>query len=471
VQRRDFVKLLGSAPLMAQAAQPERPNIVYILADDMGWGDLGCYNRESAVPTPNADRFAGEGVRFTDMHSPSSVCTPTRYGILTGRYCWRSRLKSSVLNGYSPNLIEPGRMTVASMLKSKGYETAGFGKWHLGLGENEKTDYSQPLRPCPRDHGFDYYYGIPASLDMDPYLYFENDRAVEQPSGHTDGSATPRGVFWRAGGMAPGFRIEHVLPTLADKAVAFLRRKHTQPYFLYLALPAPHTPWLPLDKYRGKSKAGTYGDFVAMVDDTLGQVLKAVDRRNSLVIFTSDNGADWKPEDKARFAHRANANWRGEKADIWDAGHRIPFMARWPGKIPAGTVSNELGCLTDFLATAAGVVGADLPRNAAEDSYNLLLAMFGRKGAPIREAIVHHSNLGMFAIRQGNWKLELGLGSGGFTPPARIEPTPGGPSGQLYDLQTDPGEEVNLYQQRPEIVARLTALLERYQQQGYSRAI
>ena len=448
MQRRDFVKLLGAAPLVSQAAEPERPNIVYILADDLGWGHLGCYNRESAVPTPRADRFAGEGVRFTDMHSPSAVCTPTRYGILTGRYCWRSRLKSGVLDGYSPNLIEPGRMTVASMLKAKGYRTAGFGKWHLGLGENGKTDYSQPLRPGPRDHGFDSYFGIPASLDMDPYLYFEDDRAVEQPSGHTAGSSTPRGVFWRAGAMAPGFHIERVLPTVADKAVAFLRQKHTRPYFLYLALPAPHTPWLPLAKYKGKSRAGIYGDFVNMVDDTLGRVLGAMDRRNTLVIFTS--------------------NWRGETADIWDAGHRIPFLARWPGRIPAGTVSSELGCLTDFLATAAGIVGAELPRDAGEDSYDLLPAMLGHKGAPIREAIVHHSNLGMFAMRQGNWKLELGLGSGGFTPPARVEPTPGGPAGQLYDLESDPGEEVNLYQQRPEIVARLTALLDRHQSQGYS---
>jgi arylsulfatase A len=471
MQRRDFLKALGAAAVPGRGAIPERPNIVYILADDLGWGDLGCYNRESAVPTPQADRFANEGMRFTDMHSPSSVCTPTRYGILTGRYCWRSRLKSSVLNGYSPSLIEPGRLTVPAMLKAQGYATAGVGKWHLGLGDREKTDYAQPLRPGPLDHGFDYYYGIPASLDMDPYLYFENDRAVEQPTSHTNGSSTPRGVFWRAGGIAPSFHLEQVLPTLADKAIQYLRRKHSQPFFLYLALPAPHTPWLPLAKYRDRSKAGIYGDFVSMVDDTLGQVLKAVDRRNTLVIFASDNGADWKIEDKARFAHRANANWRGEKADIWDAGHRIPFIARWPGRIPAGAVSDELGCLTDFMATAAGLVGATLPRTAAEDSYNLLPALLGKKGPPIREAVVHHSNGGMFAIRQGSWKLECGLGSGGFTPPVHLDPTPGGPAGQLYDLEKDPAEEVNLYQQRPEVVARLTALLERYQSQGYSRPL
>ena len=471
MQRRDFLKVVGGAVVPARAAATERPNIVYILADDLGWGDLGCYNRESAVPTPQADRFASEGVRFTDMHSPSSVCTPTRYGILTGRYCWRSRLKSGVLNGYSPNLIESGRLTVPAMLKAQGYATAGIGKWHLGLGDREKTDYSQPLQPGPLDHGFDYYYGIPASLDMDPYLYFENRRVVEQPTGHTDGSSTPRGVFWRAGGIAPGFQLDQVLPTLGDKAIQYVRRQHSQPYFLYLALPAPHTPWLPLPKYRNRSKAGIYGDFVSMVDDTLGQVLKAIDRRNTLVIFASDNGADWKMEDKARFAHRANANWRGEKADIWDAGHRIPFLARWPGRIPAGTVTAELGCLTDFMATAAAVTGAALPRTSAEDSYNLLPAMLGKQGPPIREAVVHHSNAGMFAIRQGSWKLELGLGSGGFTPPVHIDPAPGGPAGQLYDLEKDPAEEVNLYQQRPEVVARLTALLERYQTQGYSRPI
>ncbi len=469
MQRRDFCRLLGAAPMWAQAAAPETPNIVYILADDLGWGDLRCYNKQSAVPTPNADRFAGEGMRFTDMHSPSSVCTPTRYGILTGRYCWRSSLKNGVLWGYSPNLIEPGRMTVASMLKSRGYTTAGIGKWHLGLGNSEKTDYTKPLHPGPTDHGFDYYFGIPASLDMDPYLYFENDKVVEQPTAHTDGKSSPRGVFWRPGPIAPKMQIEQVLPTLVDKAVEYIHRKRTQPYFLYLALTAPHTPWVPHEKYKNRSQAGIYGDFVAMVDDLLAKVLGAIDPRNTLVIFTSDNGADWKVEDKAKFAHRANANWRGEKADIWDGGHRIPFIARWPGKIPAGTVSNEMGCLSDFMATAAAIAGAKLPDNAGEDSFNLLPAMLGQKGKPIREAIIHHSIDGMFSIRQGNWKLELGLGSGGFTQPARIKAEPGGPVGQLYDMENDPAEAENLYQKRPEIVARLTALLDKYQKQGHSR--
>lgn len=471
MQRRNFCKLIGAGPLAARAAASHEPNIVYILADDLGWGDLGCYNRESAVPTPNADRLAKQGVRFTDMHSPSSVCTPTRYGILTGRYCWRSSLKKGVLYGRSPNLIEQGRMTVPSMLKSRGYETAGIGKWHLGLGGQASTDYTKPLHPGPVDHGFNYYFGIPASLDMEPYLYFENDRVVEQPTSSTPGSSQPRGVFWRPGPIAPSFRIDQVLPTLVSKAVDYIKRPKTKPYYLYLALTAPHTPWVPLASYRDKSKAGTYGDFVAMVDDMLGRVLDAIGETNTLVVLTSDNGADWKEEDKARFAHRANAKWKGEKADIWDGGHRIPFLARWPGQIPAGAVSGQLGCLTDFMATAAALTGTRLPRDAGEDSFNLLPAMLGTAKRPIRDTIVHHSLDGMFSIRQGKWKLELGLGSGGFTKPARIQPKPGEAPGQLYDLESDPVEAVNVYQQHPEIVARLTRLLEEHQQQGYTRPL
>jgi arylsulfatase A len=475
--RRTFCRTLAALPAGLNAA-PEAalPNIVYVLADDLGWGDLGCYNAESAIPTPNANRFATQSMRFTDMHSPSAVCTPTRYGILTGCYCWRSRLKSGVLWGYSPNLIEPGRMTVPSMLKSRGYYTAGIGKWHLGLGDQEKTDYDQPLYPNPTDHGFDYYFGIPASLDMDPYLYFENDLVVEKPSSHTDGKNSPRGVFWRGGGMAPHFQFEDVLATLTDRAIKLIHEraaKPSQPFFLYLALTAPHTPWVPKPEFQGRSKAGIYGDFVAQVDATLGLVLQALDEtkleENTLVIFSSDNGADWKPEDKARYGHRANANWRGEKADIWDAGHRIPFLARWPGKIKPGTVSDELGCLTDLMGTAAAITGMTVPNDAGEDSYNLLPALMGKQGKPIREAVVHHSSLGMFSIRQGEWKLELGLGSGGFSAPAHIDPKPGGPRGQLYHIGKDPTEADNVWQRHPEVVARLTALLEKYQRQGYSR--
>jgi arylsulfatase A-like enzyme len=479
--RRDFCKRLALGSLTgALTAAPERPpNIVYVLADDLGWGDLDCYNPDSAVPTPNANRFASQGVRFTDMHSPSSVCTPTRYGILTGRYCWRSRLKEGVLHGYSPSLIEPGRLTVPAMLRQRGYYTAGVGKWHLGLGDRERTDYTQPLRPGPVDLGFDYYFGIPSSLDFEPYLYFENDRVVEQPTSVTKGSTQPpRGVFWRPGAIAPHFDFPAVLPTLTEKAVSLIAergRNPKQPFFLYLALSAPHTPWVPVQPFLGRSKAGLYGDLVAQVDDTFGRVLRALDDArltgNTLVIFTSDNGAHWTPEDKAQWPHRANANWRGMKADIFDAGHRIPFLARWPGKIRPDTVSNQLGCLTDLMATAAGIVNFKLPDGAAEDSFDLLPALLGRARSPIRQAVVHHSNQGMFSIRMQNWKLELGLGSGGFTVPARLDPEPGGPPGQLYDLAKDPQETDNVYLKHPDVVARLSALLASYQQQGHSRAL
>lgn len=336
-----------------------------------------------------------------------------------------------------------------------------------------------PLRPGPADKGFDYYFGIPSSLDFEPYLYFENDRVVEQPTSQTKGSAQPpRGVFWRPGAIAPHFEFPAVLPTLTDKAVSIIRergQKPKQPFFLYYAMSAPHTPWVPTQPFLGRSKAGLYGDFVAQVDDSLGRVMRALDDAklsdNTLVIFTSDNGAHWTPDDKSAWPHRANANWRGMKADIFDAGHRIPFLARWPGKIKPNTVSNQLGCLTDLMGTAADIVNFKLPGDAGEDSYNLLPALTGRARAPIRDAVVHHSNRGMFAIRAGNWKLELGLGSGGFTTPAEVAPDAGGPQGQLYDLSKDPAESDNLYMKYPDVVARLTALLDRYRAQGYSRTM
>jgi arylsulfatase A len=479
--RRDLCRTLaiGASGLATQAASAanERPNIVYILADDLGWGDLACYNADSAIPMPNANRLATQGMRCTDMHSSSAVCSPSRYSILTGRYCWRTSLKSGVLNGYSPNLIEPNRLTVPAMLKNLGYYTAGVGKWHLGLGNDAKTDFTKPLHPCPTDHGFEYYFGIPASLDMDPYLYFENDHAVEQATAHTDGSNTPRGVFWREGAKAPQFELDQTLPTLTSKVVNLIKERasHQEPFFLYFAMTAPHTPWLPAKEFRGKSKAGDYGDFVCEVDAMLGRVLAALEENglagNTLVVFTSDNGADWKLEDLARFAHRANADWRGEKADIWEAGHRIPFLVRWPGHIRPGSVSSELGCLSDFMATVAAITGVTLPDNAAEDSFNLLPAFMEKNSRPIRPDIIHHSIDGVFSLRRGNWKLEEGLGSGGFSPPAKVEPAPGGPKGQLYDLAKDPAELNNLYQKRPDIVDSLATLLQKYKEQGHTRPL
>jgi arylsulfatase A-like enzyme len=472
--------LLFVAAAPASSAEPARrpPNIVFILADDLGYGDLHCYNKDSKIPTPNLDRLAAQSMRFTDAHTPSAVCTPTRYGILTGRYCWRSSLKRGVLNGYSPLLIEPKRLTVASLLKQHGYVTAGLGKWHLGLGDAAKTDFSKPLRPGPCSVGFDTFFGIPASLDMPPYVYIDNDGVREAPSETIKDSAMRRnggGGFWRGGAIAPHFKHVEVLPTVTEKAIGFVRKQSAdKPFFLYLALTAPHTPWMPTAEFRDKSKAGYYGDFVAQVDGSVGRVLKALDAaklsENTLVIFTSDNGAHWLPEDIEKWGHRANDGLRGMKADIWDSGHRVPFLVRWPGRVAPGSTSKELICLTDVLATLAAVVGAKLPEDAGEDSYSILPVLRGDKlDKPIREAIVHHSGDGTFGIRQGPWKLALALGSHGFSAPRDIKPKPGEAKGQLYNLDDDPREQKNLWLAKPEIVARLTALLDKYKREGRSR--
>jgi arylsulfatase A-like enzyme len=478
MNRRTFLGAAAALPMTLRAAA-KSPNIVYILADDLGWGDLRCYNRDSKIATPNLDRLAGQGVRFTDMHSPSAVCTPTRYGLLTGRYCWRSAMKSGVLQGYSPSLIEEGRPTVPSFLKAAGYRTSGVGKWHLGLGTLARTDYTAPLRPGPADKGFDYYFGIPASLDMPPYLYFENDRAVEQPTSSTPdhGGPDPSGPFYRGGAIAPHFVVEDVLPTLTRKSVEVVRdaAKSRQPFFHYFAMTGPHTPWMPTPEWRGKSAAGEYGDFVEQVDDAVGQVLRAIDdagqSANTLVMFASDNGSRWLPSMIEKWGHRSNANYRGMKADIWDGGHRIPFLARWPGKIKPGAVSGEIGCLTDLFATVAGALGKSLPRDGAEDSYNLWPLLAGKTAKSPREAVVHHSSQGHFSIRDRDWKLVVGHGSGGFTAPVEVKSKPGDPSGELYDMRQDPGETRDLYAERPDVVARLTALLERWQKDGRSRPI
>ena len=469
----------GPEPIGEASSSATPPNIIFILADDMGYGDPGSYNPESKIPTPNMDRLAAEGMRFTDAHSPSGVCTPTRYGLLTGRYSWRTHLKKGVLRGYSPNLIDTTRMTVASLLKDHGYATGAVGKWHLGLGDQDTTDYSKPLRPGPVSLGFDYYYGIPSSLDFEPYLYFENDRVVEAPSDSTPGSLECCfGAFWRGGAMSPSFEHDQVLPVTAEKAVAFIERQADtpeQPFFLYIPLSAPHTPWLPLPPYIGTTEVGEYGDFTAQVDGVVGEILDVVSRRgladNTLVILTSDNGAIWPQSKIDEFGHRANLNLRGQKADIWEGGNRVPFIARWPGQIAAGSQSDALLSLTDMLATFAAVVGADLPDDAGEDSFNMLPVFLGESAeAPGREGVIHHSSQGMFAIRQGPWKLIEGRGSGGFTGPAHIEPAPGEPTGQLYNLDGDLSETTNLYQQHPDIVERLTALLDQYREQGRSRA-
>jgi arylsulfatase A-like enzyme len=468
------------------------PNIVYILADDLGYGDVSFYNPNSKIRTPNIDRLATEGMRFTDAHSPSSVCTPTRYGILTGRYCWRSRLPLGVLNGYGRALIDKDQPTVATMLKSKGYNTGVVGKWHLGLDwvlkqehqnvieeglvvineygmvknmKSEYVDFTKKPTDGPLDHGFDYSFILPASLDMEPYCYLENDRLTELPTEITPGNdlnTGATGAFWRSGRISPGFDFYEVLPTFIGKAINFIeaQKSNVTPFFLYLPLAAPHTPWVPKDSYTGKSGAGSYGDFVQMVDDHVGMVLNKLDQlgmaENTLVIFTSDNGPYWRPDMIERYDHRAAHYLKGMKADIWEGGHRIPFITRWPGNIPAGSTSDATTTLTNLMATCADLINAEANEKIGEDSKSILSILLGDENdAVVSDAVVHHSSRGFFSIRKGKWKLIEGRGSGGFSEPRLYEPKPGEPEGQLYDMEVDISEQENLYDEYPDVVEDL----------------
>ena len=475
----------------------DKPNVVYILADDLGYGDIACYNEAGRIPTPHIDQLAADGIRFTDAHTGSAVCTPTRYGILTGRYAWRSRLKRSVLNGVSPPLIEPGRMTVASLLKSRGYHTAMIGKWHLGWDYHFKTDarpdpipesftydpevlpidYTQPVKNGPDANGFDEYFAICGSLDMNPYVYVENGTITAVPNRTTENEGKK---FWRKGLTGADFEHIEVLPKCVARSVEYIdaRAKSGQPFFLYLALPAPHTPILPTKEFQGKTKTNAYGDFVAQCDAHVGQIVDALKRNgileNTLLVFTSDNGcspmADFEELKKA--GHNPNHIFRGNKADIFEGGHRVPYIAHWPAAIPPARVSDEIICVTDLLATCAEVLGATLPENAGEDSVSHLSILRGIDvETPLREATVHHSFDGAFAIRQGEWKLIFDPGSGGWSYPSPFgdeELLRDMPGIQLYNLDADVAERMNVYHKHPEVVEELTQLMASYVERGRS---
>ena len=479
-----IVSLLSASLFAAEpaAAVPRsRPNVVLILADDLGIGDPRCYNPDSKIPTPSIDRLAAEGLRFDDAHSPSAVCTPTRYGLLTGRYSFRSRLKWGVLWGDDRLLIEPGRETIPSMLKRAGYATALIGKWHLGLGAYDaaqpelKADFSRPFDAGPHSVGFETVFGIPSALDIPPYVYIEGDRVVAAATELTTGSQrrwAGGGGFWRSGPIAPGFSHEQVMPDLTRRAVSYLERQAAddddRPFFLLLSLAAPHTPWVPTKEFLGKSGAGYYGDFVVQIDATVGAVLEALERTgqadDTLCVFTSDNGSHWRPEDVEQFGHDAHLGYRGMKADIYEAGHRIPLVVRWPGQVAPGSTNAALIGLNDFYRTLAELVGHPSAKNEAEDSISFLSVLKGGEAA--RKDLVLHSYDGMFALRLGPWKLIAGLGSGGFSYPFRVAQKPGEPMGQLYDLSNDRSEQKNLYSERPQLVQRLLELLKRRVEQN-----
>lgn len=520
-----FILLTAS---LVQAA--DKPSFVFILCDDLGYGDVKANNPDGKIATPHMDSMAAKGMRFTDAHSSSAVCSPTRYGVMTGRYNWRTRLQSFVLGGLSPRLIEPGRMTVASMLKSQGYKTDAVGKWHLGMDwvklpgkdvselnietpeQVNNVDYTKPIDNTATSVGFDTYFGISASLDMVPYCYIQNDRVTANPT-ETMKLVMNKGgpvSYTRDGPGAPGFKGEDVLPTLTRRAVEVIG-KHAaakESFFLYLPLNSPHTPILPSKEWQGRSGINLYADFVMQTDDAIGQILKALEAGgvadNTVVVVTSDNGcspsADYPTLLKA--GHNPSHVFRGTKADIFDGGHRVPFLVQWPAVVKGGSVCDQTIGLFDFMATAADITGFKLPDNAAEDSVSFLSALKGATDKPLREAIVHHSINGSFSIRQGSWKLELCPDSGGWSDPRPLNPnakananakakakggngkakakakegqvqvakTPAAPLPpvQLYDLSKDINEQNNVQADHPEIVERLSKLLEKYVADGRS---
>lgn len=472
--------LLTSAVLAVTVLQPAtvaaaaKPNLVFILADDMGFGDVQALNPASTIPTPHLNRLAAEGMAFTDAHTGSAVCTPTRYGLLTGRYCWRSRMKSGVLNGYSPPLIESERPTVASFLKAQGYATGIVGKWHLGLGWQKladgKIDFTQPLTHGPNDLGFGFSHVIPASLDFPPYVFIHDGRVTA--GGIEEQAAQGFPAFLRKGERGSDLVMEDCLDDLLQQATGFIHEQaqaKDRPFFLYFPLTAPHKPVLPHPRFRGKSGLGPYGDFVMQVDWTVGEVLQAIEqagvRDHTLVIYTSDNGSymyrknatpdhvedatvqAYRPEH-----HTANGPLRGTKADVWEAGHRVPFLVRWPGRVGAATRCAATICLTDFFATAAEIVAGEIPAGGAPDSFSFLPWLEGQRPAQPRPPVIHHSGSGMFAIRDGQWKLVLGNGSGGREAPkgkSFARPYP------LFDLSVDLGEQHDMATRYPAVAAGL----------------
>lgn len=453
----------------------EAPNVVFIMADDLGYGDIAAYNSDSQIPTPHIDRLVEQGRQFTDAHASAAVCIPSRYGLLAGRHPHRERTEE----WRERALLDPDQPTLATDLQDRGYATYMVGKWHLGFEGGNDYNCSQPLRGGPVDHGFDHYFGIPASLDQPPYFYIRDDRCVEAPTDTTTGNESDaeiwtdiQGAFWRAGGKAPNFHHDEVLPRFTEETLSYLNTHQQEraqaPFFLYLALAAPHTPWLPADSLRDASGAGLYGDFVTQVDAAVGRVLGTLDRLgmsdNTLVVFTSDNGPVWYAKDRRRFDHRSTHVYRGMKADAWEGGHRVPFVARWPGEVPDGTTSDQLLSFTDMRATLADVAGEGLS-NDSTDGHNVRPVLTADRDSVERDGAVFQGTY-YLAVRDGPWKLIPGLGSGGFiTTPNTREPEPGEPEGQLYHLGNDPAEQSNLYDKRPAVVERLKAQLERYREQ------
>ena len=500
--------LLAAWPIAAMADHHEaKPNIVFILADDLGYGDIGCYNPEAKAPTPNIDRLAREGMRFTDAHSPSTVCTPTRYSLLTGRMAFRNGMKGVFTGAGGPCLIKEDRLTIAGMLRDQGYTTAMFGKWHIGLTFYDKDgkpitkngleavkriDYSQPITGGPIDRGFDQFFGTACCPTTDwLYAYIDGDKIPMPPTRIVDRKPLPKHPYSRdnrPGMIAPGFDLEEVDMVFLQKSLEFLeshkQKSPDKPFFLFHSAQAVHLPSFAGRAFKGKTEAGPHGDFIFELDYVVGRLMSKLDQlgygENTLVIFTSDNGPEVPTviDMRKTYKHDGARPWRGVKRDQWEGGHRVPFIARWPKKIKDGSTSAQTICLTDVMATCAALTGATIPPNAAEDSYNILPVLLGQAvDKPVREYTLHQTISLALAIRHGNWKYLDHKGSGGnnygregewgmkqFALPERAPDAPG----QLYDLSKDPGETTNLYNEYPEIVKALKGKLEEYKTSGRS---
>lgn len=486
---------------------PQQPNIVLILADDLGFGDVRCYNSESKVPTPNIDRLAHEGMRFTDAHSPSTVCTPTRYSLLTGQMAFRVPRGGTVFTGAGgPSLIASGRLTLPAMLKKQGYVTAAVGKWHVGWTFRDpegrpvhdggvdaiaRIDFSRRIEGGPLDCGFDRFFGTACCPTTDwLYAFIHGDRIPVPPAGPVHKSRLPEHPYakdCRPGLIAPDFPMEDVDMVFLQKSREFLeehvRKTPDKPFFLYHAAQAVHLPSFPSKDFHAKTQAGPHGDFILELDHIVGELMKDLERlgvaNDTLVIFTSDNGPETTSviHMRADFQHDGARPWRGVKRDAWEGGHRVPLIVRWPARVKAGTNSDQLTCLTDLMATVAAVTDAKLPHDSAEDSFNMLPVLDGTATAPIRPYLLTQAFGGArtLSIRRGNWKYLDHRDSGGnnyaqpeLNPFALVDTAPDAP-GQLYDLAKDSGETTNLYFKHPEIVAELKALLDQSKWTGRSR--
>lgn len=510
---RQMILGCGLFMLSSLAYSQKSPNVVIILADDMGYGDVCCNNPYSRTSTPAIDALAAEGLRFTDAHSAGALSGPSRYGLVTGRYFFRET-KQKEYRGYLYPYISKDRLTIGSLMQKAGYTTACIGKWHLGLNwalkdssrphilspskfDYTNTDFSAPVSDGPAERGFDYSFILPASLDMPPYVFVRNDKVVDPDvvltadvypakkeetvyawdRKHTGESDIywERGVWWRNGEMSKSFKFEECLPTIIDEGISFIDRagKSGKPFFLYMPLTGPHTPWLPEERFKGSTSLGTYGDFIANIDDAVARVnLKLKELGiddNTIVIFASDNGGAWEEEDVQQYGHQSNWSRRGEKGDAWDGGHHVPLIVKWPGVTKPSTVSESTVGLVDIMATLAEITGQPLPSGSAEDSFSLLPILKGNLSAQTRDHIIYLSGSGKLAIKKGNWKFIDGLGSCGFSFPHNLEPLKNGPEGQLYNMADDMMETNNLYLSEPEKVEELKGLLVRYVDKGYSR--